>query len=52
MVKNANGRTPRLLAKDGEHKEATKECRKAEKLKPGKPGTDKWAVRVIMKLFL
>jgi len=46
MVKNANGRTPRLLAKDGEHKEATKECRKAEKLKPGKPGTDKWAVRL------
>lgn len=51
MVKNGNGRTPRLLAKDGEHKEAMKECRKAEKMKPGKPGTEKWAVRVGIKKF-
>ena len=51
MVKNGNGRTPRLLAKDEEHKEAMKECRKAEKLKPGKPGTDKWAVRVRVDVY-
>lgn len=30
-LKNKEGKTPRLLAKDNEHKEATKECRKAEK---------------------
>ena len=46
LAKNGNGRTARLLAKDEEHKEAMKECRKAEKFKAGKPGTDKWAVRV------
>ena len=45
-LKNKEGRTPRLLAKDNEHKDAMKECRKAEKLKAGKPGTDKWAVSV------
>eukprot|EP00795_Rhopilema_esculentum_P010503 gene10503-19218_t len=45
-LKNKEGRTPRLLAKDNEHKDAMKECRKAEKLKAGKPGTDKWAVRL------
>ncbi len=45
-VKNSNGRTARLLAKDGDHKDAMKECRKAERAKPGKPGTELWAVRV------
>ncbi|XP_020620565.1 ankyrin repeat and EF-hand domain-containing protein 1-like isoform X1 [Orbicella faveolata] len=31
MLKNKEGKTPRLLAKDNEHKDALKECRKAEK---------------------
>eukprot|EP00794_Sanderia_malayensis_P015808 gene15808-17402_t len=44
-AKNSNGRTPRLLAKDEDQKEAMKEVRKAERAKPGKPGTDLWAVR-------
>ncbi|XP_015756266.1 PREDICTED: ankyrin repeat and EF-hand domain-containing protein 1-like [Acropora digitifera] len=30
-LKNKEGKTPRLLAKDNDHKEALKECRKAEK---------------------
>ncbi|XP_032231944.1 ankyrin repeat and EF-hand domain-containing protein 1 isoform X2 [Nematostella vectensis] len=30
-LKNKDGKTPRLLAKDNEHKDAIKECRKAEK---------------------
>ncbi|XP_073243068.1 ankyrin repeat and EF-hand domain-containing protein 1-like isoform X1 [Porites lutea] len=30
-LKNKEGKTPRLLAKDNEHKDALKECRKAEK---------------------
>ena len=51
MLKNKEGKTPRLLAKDNEHKDALKECRKAEKqsAKLAKGGTrtgEPYAIRV------
>jgi len=38
-AKNADGKLARVIAKDNEHKEALKECKKAEKNKGTKPGT-------------
>lgn len=50
-LKNKDGKTPRALAKDNEHKEAMKECRKAEKLavklsKGGGKAGEPYAIRV------
>lgn len=50
-LKNKEGKTPRLLAKDNEHKDALKECRKAEKqsaklLKGGSRTGEPYAIRV------
>lgn len=44
-LKDIDGATARSLAKDAGHKDAMKECRKAEKIKTGKPGTQLWAVK-------
>lgn len=51
MLKNKEGKTPRLLAKDNEHKDALKECRKAEKqsaklAKGGSRTGEPYAIRV------
>lgn len=51
MLKNKEGKTPRLLAKDNEHKDALKECRKAEKqsaklAKGGSRTGELYAIRV------
>ena len=51
MLKNKDGKTPRLLAKDNEHKDALKECRKAEKqsaklAKGGSRTGEPYAIRV------
>ena len=51
MLKNKEGKTPRLLAKDNEHKDALKECRKAEKqsaklAKGGSRTSEPYAIRV------
>ena len=50
-LKNKEGKTPRVLAKDNEHKDALKECRKAEKqsaklTKGGAKGVEPYGVRV------
>ena len=50
-LKNKEGKTPRLLAKDNEHKDALKECRKAEKQsaklsKGGSRTGEPYAIRV------
>lgn len=50
-LKNKEGKTPRLLAKDNDHKEALKECRKAEKqsaklAKGGSRTGEPFAIRV------
>ncbi|KAK3754399.1 hypothetical protein QZH41_011175, partial [Actinostola sp. cb2023] len=50
-LKNKEGKTPKLLAKENEHKEAMKECRKAEKQsaklsKGGGKGGDDYSVRL------
>ena len=54
MLKNKEGKTPRLLAKDNEHKDALKECRKAEKqsaklAKGGSRTGEPYAIRVSLK---
>ncbi|XP_058965683.2 ankyrin repeat and EF-hand domain-containing protein 1-like isoform X1 [Pocillopora verrucosa] len=51
MLKNKEGKTPRLLAKDNEHKDALKECRKAEKQsaklsKGGSRTSEPYAIRL------
>lgn len=53
-LKNKEGKTPRLLAKDNEHKEALKECRKAEKQsaklsKGGSRTGEPYAIRVSLQ---
>lgn len=49
-IKNNEGKLPRIIAKEGEHKEAMKECKKAEKAEAkgrgSKPGTEPWAIRL------
>ena len=57
MLKNKEGKTPRLLAKDNEHKDALKECRKAEKqtaklAKGGSRTGEPYAIRVSLYLTL
>jgi ankyrin repeat protein len=57
VLKNIEGKTPRVLAKDNEHKEAIKECRKAEKqsarlTKGGGKGGEPYSVLVSMILIL
>ena len=53
MLKNKEGKTPRLLAKDNEHKDALKEWRKAEKQsaklsKGGSRTSEPYAIRVCL----
>jgi hypothetical protein len=43
-----DGKLARILAKDNEHKDALKECKKAEKIKGTKPGTQIDIVKVII----
>lgn len=49
MKKNNEGKLPRIVAKENEHKEAMKECKKAEKAEAkgrgSKAGTEPWAIR-------
>jgi hypothetical protein len=49
-LKNKDGKLARIIAKENEHKEAMKECKKAEKTEAkgrgSKPGTEPWAIRV------
>jgi hypothetical protein len=49
-LKNNEGKLARIIAKENEHKEAMKECKKAEKTEAkgrgSKPGTEPWAIRV------
>ena len=57
MLKNKEGKTPRLLAKDNDHKDALKECRKAEKqtaklAKGGSRTGEPYAIRVSLYLTL
>lgn len=57
MKKNNEGKLPRIVAKENEHKEAMKECKKAEKAEAkgrgSKAGTEPWAIRVrIFKSFV
>ena len=50
LKKNNDGKLPKIIAKENEHKEALKECKKAEKSEAkgrgSKPGTEPWAIRV------
>jgi hypothetical protein len=49
-LKNNDGKLARIIAKENEHKEAMKECKKAEKMEAkgrgSKAGTEPWAIRV------
>ena len=46
-TKNMEGQLPRIIAKENEHKDALKECKKAEKIKGTKPGTQLEIVKVM-----
>lgn len=45
-TKNLEGKLARVIAKENEHKDALKECKKAEKIKGTKPGTQIEIVKV------
>ncbi|XP_028407753.1 ankyrin repeat and EF-hand domain-containing protein 1-like [Dendronephthya gigantea] len=49
-LKNKEGKLARILAKENEHKDVMKECKKAEKAEAkgrgSKPGTEPWAIRL------
>ena len=52
-MKNKEGKLARIIAKENEHKDAMKECKKAEKAEAkgrgSKQGTEPWAIRVRTK---
>lgn len=54
-LKNKDGKLARIIAKENEHKEAMKECKKAERAEAkgrgSKPGTEPWAIRVRSSSF-
>ena len=47
-TKNFEGKLARVIAKENEHKDALKECKKAEKIKGTKPGTQIEIVKVLL----
>ena len=54
-LKNKEGKLARVIAKENDHKDAMKECKKAEKAEAkgrgSKAGTEPWAIRVRFRDF-